>query len=667
MAESSYWKNFSRKRLTRRRLLGGAVIGGGGLAAATIIGCGGGGTTTTTDGDRSPTTGGGGIRTSDIPIHDARRPFEPPGTTGGVLRYAGFDALSLDTFDPHLTQFGPLYSGHSAVFSKLYQYRSHSEQVREPDLAEDFPEIIGDPSAPTEYIIKLRRGVKFHDPANLPSDVRDKVEIKDAAQKFPGLPGRELTADDVVWSFERQKDPVDSCRRTLFYRSSQYKTMEKIEAVDKYTVRITTAEPISPLLHFLADTNAFIMPKEVVDQELLPQCGRRDTLDFARSEPQSRMIGTGPFVWGDLKKLDEITVFRNPDWFGWEQPELGRPFLDGYFADFIVDNATLESQFRAKRLDVAGGAGDPQWVFDIKEDNPELELLRETISGWVNSRFKVFDTLSGAPCAPWSDPRLRKAIGLAADRQQVVDFIWAGEAALTAPVGPAIEKWALPPDELNTIPGYRTGQAEREEDIAMARQLYEEAGSPEMDFVFADQPSYIPDFASSFIEGLRQNIGANVKDFRSGRSYPIIAEGLLKGCDQMIATWGFDNGWIDLDDWVYPYFHSGGPKNSFGVSDPELDRMLDAQRREFNEDARREIGYQIQRYLLGMDPSGNGQPLELKPDTAAFARLDYGTLITAGVSWPYYKNRYTFPWFGNNHWTANAWLDRDDPSFSGRA
>ncbi|MDP2673311.1 MAG: ABC transporter substrate-binding protein [Dehalococcoidia bacterium] len=663
MAESDYWKNFWRGRVTRRRLLGGVVLGGSGLAAASILGCGGGGTTTTTNGKKTPTPGGNGTFWGDHPPDlepsDARREFipAPEGMTGGMLRFTGFDALVLDTFDPHLTQFGPLYSGHSAVFSKLYKYVSHGAQISEPDLADGMPEIIGDPNAPTEYIIHLRKGVKFHDPASVPSDVRDKLEIKNAAQKFPGLPGRELTADDVIYSFERQKNE-SSPRFALFYRSSQYKTMEKIEKIDDYTIKITTDGPVAPLLHFLADTNAFIIPKEVVDQE-------RDTLEFPHSEPQSRMIGTGPFMWGKLTSLQEINVYRNPDWFGWDKPELGRPYLDGYTSFFIVDNASNESLFRGKKLDVAGGSGDPSWVFDIKDEMPELEFLREVVSGWVNTRFKVFDNINGAPCTPWSDPRLRKAVHLAADRQQVMDFVWAGEAALCGPVGPAIAKWALPQEDLRKIPGYRFSQAEREEDLALAKQLYQEAGSPELEFVFADQPSYIPDFAPSFIEGLRQNLSANVKK-QVIRAYPQIAEGLLKGCDTMIASWGFDNGWIDLDDWVYPYFHTGGPKNSFGVSDPDLDALLDAQRREFDEDKRREIGYQIQRMILGMKPDGSGPVETLAPTSAAFARLDYATLVTAAVSWPYYKNRYTAPWFGNNHWNANTWLDRDDPSYEGR-
>src|SRR3970282_659878 len=128
MAESDYWKNFWRRRVTRRRLLGGVVLGGSGLAAAGIVGCGGGGTTTNGNGQKTPTPGsnGGfvGAHPPDLEISDARRPFEPApeGMTGGMLRSTGFDALVLDTFDPHLTPFGPLYSGHSAAFTQPSKY-----------------------------------------------------------------------------------------------------------------------------------------------------------------------------------------------------------------------------------------------------------------------------------------------------------------------------------------------------------------------------------------------------------------------------------------------------------------------------------------------------------------------------------------------------------------
>ena len=68
---------------------------------------------------------------------------------------------------------------------------------------------------------------------------------------------------------------------------------------------------------------------------------------------------------------------------------------------------------------------------------------------------------------------------------------------------------------------------------------------------------------------------------------------------RLVFTLAFDNGWIDLDDWLYPYFRTGGSKNSFNLSDARLDQMLDWQRAEFDLEERRQLGYEIQRYLLG--------------------------------------------------------------------
>jgi hypothetical protein len=156
------------------------------------------------------------------------------------------------------------------------------------------------------------------------------------------------------------------------------------------------------------------------------------------------------------------------------------------------------------------------------------------------------------------------------------------------------------------------------------------------------------------------NLGIPIDKLRTiTQAYSRIAEVIAEeSCDTGAMTWGFDNGWIDLDDWLYPYFHSTGSKNSFRLNDPELDVMLDAQRKEFDIDARRELGYQIQRYMLGLQGDGMQK--------GAHSRAEYATPRTATVSWPYFKNRVAFPWFGNSYWTANVWLDKNDPTFSGR-
>jgi hypothetical protein len=108
---------------------------------------------------------------------------------------------------------------------------------------------------------------------------------------------------------------------------------------------------------------------------------------------------------------------------------------------------------------------------------------------------------------------------------------------------------------------------------------------------------------------------------------------------------------------VFPYFRTDGPKNSFKISDPDLDKLLDDQRKEFDIEKRKQIGYDIQRYLLGITK---------KDAPAANLRLDYACPGGGGITWPYFKNRTGWPWFGNQYWACEVWFDKNDPSFADR-
>ncbi|MEX0683676.1 MAG: ABC transporter substrate-binding protein [Dehalococcoidia bacterium] len=655
MSDSKYWDKFWKQRVSRRRLMSGTLTVGGGLAAAGVVGC---------SSDEPGGTGGNGDSGQSAALQkflnypdgtdaepldfvDARRPFTPAPTDsrGGTLTYIGFDPVVLDRYDPHQTQFGPMYSNQSAIFSKLYMYGSHDQPTWEniiPDIAESAPEMIGDP--PTEYVIKIRRGIKFHD--------TDKIR-----SNFPDLAGRELTVDDIIFSFDRQRN-ADSPQWPYYYRSSQYSTIDRMEKVDDYTLRITTLGPVAPFFHFLADTNAMIIPREIVDME--PGLDERpwdsvDALAGREPGPGDRMIGTGPFIWTDLKFGIEFHAVKNPEWFGWEDKSLGRPYLDGYRATGQgLNDATVESLFSRKEIDTAGFIDNPSWIVNFKDQHPEVEFQRAATSGWLNSRLKVF-------CKPFDDWRVRRALHLAADRSQVVQIVGSGAWNVAGPITKAISYWALPEDELMALPGYRTDKAGRDADLQEARQLYEAAGKPDIPQIwFADVPDYIRRYAPTYIETtLKKNLGVEEAPKFQTVPYQRIAEGLLKDdCDLAGMTWGFDNGWIDLDDWFYPYYKTGGPKNSFRVSDPALDTLLDNQRKEFDPEARLQLGYEIQRYALGETN---------KEAPGANCRIDYASPGGGSIAWPYVKNRTGWPWFGNNYWTAQVWFDQSDDSYQGRA
>lgn len=598
---SPNWDRVWRRRLSRRRLLSAATTTATALAAGTLVGC--------RPDAVSPTPSPSALRTV---ADDGHVPVSANGR-GGVLRLPGFEAFIGDTLDPHQTHFGPVYSSHSAVFSKVLRYEDATKGIIATDLAESIPE---SPDG-LEFIIRLRKGVRFHR--------RSAVLGRPASRQERAVDGRELTAEDLVYSFQRQVNE-SSPRRRFFYRSYQYEVIDRWEVVDSHTVRVVLKEPLALMLHYLADTNAFVIARELVDNG--------DTMDS-----QEAMIGTGPFIWDRLQPLQESRFVRNPEWFGWGEPELERPYIDGYRSIFIAADAPLEATFRRKQMDAALQVSNPGWVRKVREEFPELLTRDVGFAAWLNSRFVV-------DRPPFNDLRVRKAIHLAADRRQIIDALFQGSARMQGPISPVLSRWALPEEELLSMPGYRADPALREQDIREARQMYEQAGSPPIHMTFADQPDYVPSYAEQFRRQLESALGGKVTT--EIRGYIQISEGTARG--DMAMTWQYDNGWIDPDEWLYAFFHSRGTKNSFRYGDAQLDALLEAQRREFDEERREQRVREIQRHLL----------------KNVLARVDYVTPINLWVAWPYYRNFVPSPFFGESFKLSQAWIDRDNPAYEGR-
>ena len=122
----------------------------------------------------------------------------------------------------------------------------------EGDLAESWGQT-GD----TTYVFKLRRGVRWH--------------------AKPPVNGRELTAEDVKYSVERYVGPANNPDRATV------EEIERVEALDRYTVRFTLKSPFAWFPDAVASTTAPIVAREAVEQRG----------DLKRSEA---CIGTEPWM-----------------------------------------------------------------------------------------------------------------------------------------------------------------------------------------------------------------------------------------------------------------------------------------------------------------------------------------------------------------------------------
>jgi peptide/nickel transport system substrate-binding protein len=628
--ELNYWQRLNRKRLSRRRVLAGTAVAGAGVAGLAVVGCG----DDDDDDDAAEETA------TEVEADDPEEPaeeeeeeisLEPVGTTGGTFRYFGFDALTLDSYDPHQTQFGPMYNLHSAVFSKVLTYLSDYDEIMAPDLSDGMPEQVDD----VTYTLRLRPNATYHDNPSLAD-----------ASALVGQ--RNVTADDVKFMIERQIN-ASSPASALYYRRTQWENVASVEVVDDTTLTVTLNQPTSAFLHFLADRNNYVVPPELVD-----------SATDSMNDP-SKLLGSGPFMSDRFEALVITRAVRNPNWFGADDNPggvgTGRPFIDAYEADGALiiqsDDNVQRLAFESKQKDnVAFEDGNN--VEEVMSEIPDLTLIEFGIGGYVNSRLVV-------DRPPFDDVRVRQALHLAVDRQQIGQKLFQQFFRPSANIAWSMQRWALPQEELLSLPGYRVGTSEREEDLQTARDLWEAAGGNDaigtLDIFFASIPSYIPQEAlPEMQQRLQENLGAEVTTRIDETGYTNLAQCLLLyqqgedgGCP---FTWGFDNGWIHWYDWLFPYFHSDGAKNSFLASDPEFDRMLEDASATFDYDEAREKVLEMQRYLLNADN-----------DLIAFAQLPYVNQLSRQLYWSYVKNAQPFSWFGHRDQVANLWLDSNDPNF----
>jgi len=619
MEALNYWQRLAKRRLSRRRLLKGAAGMGAGLAALSLVGCGGGGEGPA--GTAGPT--GTPAATATAVATGTPIVLEPAKTRGGTIRWFGFDPLPLDTLDPHQSQLGPLYNMQGAVFSKVLKYEDEYEGVIGTDLAETIPEVVDK----TTYVIKIRPNVFFHDTERVRKD-------------FPEVAGRQLTAEDVKYSIDRQRNK-QSPKSALFYRGYQWETVDKVEVgPDPLLLTITTKGPVAPFMHYLADTYATIIPKELVD----PASDDMNSVD--------KMIGTGPFILEKLVAFQLVKCVRNPNWFAKDDladkglPD--RPIVDGYEALYKpADQLSVQVAFSSKQVDAVAFLDKSVVESVTRELGAEYHPTPE--SGYLGSRLLIND--SPAAKSPFKDLRLRQAINIAVDRSRLGQLCCGGIYNIGSPVSQAIHKWALPLDELTKRPGYRFRREEREQDLVTAKQLWEAGGGPSIGSVeclYAGIPDFLKQLFPAFQKMLADTLGLELRGRLDATGYTELAQAALQ--KRLVFALTYDNGFNDLDDWVYPYFHSRGVKNSLMLADPTLDQMLEGQRAEFDEARRQQLGYEIQRYLLDK----------------VLARLEWVGEIAPWVQWPYRRNHVSQPWYGETFLVANEWLDRTHPSFEGR-
>jgi peptide/nickel transport system substrate-binding protein len=316
---------------------------------------------------------------------------------GGILRVSG--SYGLTTLSPIMhTSIGE-WAATKLMYNNLVRMSYKREVV--PDLAESWePKENG-----KVWVFNLLKGVKFHI-------------------------GREVTAEDVVATFQTILDPKNSAP----YRG-EIGPIDKVEAVDKYTVQFTLKALFADFPSLLTVPNARIVARE----------GLEDFKVLAGKE-----YGSGPFKMKEFVPGDHIAVERFPDYY-----KKGLPYLDGVYFRIIPESSTEITALRKKETDM------------ILEMTPENYSQVATVTG-VDAMVVPGGTFNNvimpADKPPFNDNRVREALKYAVDRNLMLAAIYGahGELGNDHPVSSAYKFYESLPM--------------RAQDIVKAKALLKEAG-----------------------------------------------------------------------------------------------------------------------------------------------------------------------------------------------
>jgi peptide/nickel transport system substrate-binding protein len=463
-----------------------------------------------------------------------------PAKRGGILRVRGWDPPH---FDPQLTRNFMTMTTLSFVYSKLLRHKvgpgvPPGTFALEPDLAERWEQ-----PDDTTYVFHLRKGVRWHNK--------------------PPVNGRELVADDVKFTFNRFLTVKGNPERHLL------EAVERVEVVDRYTVRFVLSEPYAWLPHKLA--NALCM--WIVAPEVVEKYG-----DLKRPESA---IGTGPFTLERYEPHVKAVFKRNPNYF---RP--GQPAVDGVEWMIVEDDSTGLAMYRTGQMDAG------PWTFwavrqqdleTLKKSHPRL-VYQDVLGNMVHAISLRNDQ------PPFTDVRVRRAISLAIDRQALIDAVWVrGEASGAVPRG--LREWSLPVDQLGE--GARYYRYDPQE----ARRLLAEAG---YGGGFKTQLTATPGYGQDFIDGVQlvirylKDVGINAE--LKLQEYGAYIATTIRGKFEGMTLGPFAIAW-DPDDALYGPYAPEQPRNRGHVVDPKLTAMIKEQRRLRDPDARKKLIVDIQRYL----------------------------------------------------------------------
>lgn len=362
--------------------------------------------------------------------------------------------------------------------------------------------------------------------------------------------GDPFTAEDVVWTFNRLRDPERDLPTVPLYSN-----IENIAATGELEVTFTLAEPNPFFLYDLSDNHALVVKN-----------GTEEATDFN---------GTGPFRVSNYSAEDRIEMVANEDYF-----LEGLPRLGGLEIIFFNDDTAAIDALRGGQIDLALRMSTS--LFESLQGDPAITTIAIPTNGFDLVRLRV-------DRAPGDDPRVVQALKLATDRAAIFELVQQGYGAVgnDSPIGPLYEAY----HDASAVPPQR--------DVAEAQRLLAEAGYEDGLSVVLHVPDTgnRPDLAT-VLQNQWQEAGIDAEISVEPESVYYGDNGWLE-VDLGITGWGSR---------PYPQFYldtmiaCDAQWNEAHFCNEEIDALINTARTTLNEDERVQAYAEIQQYLAAEGP-----------------------------------------------------------------
>jgi peptide/nickel transport system substrate-binding protein len=489
---------------------------------------------------------------------------------GGTLRVTSYEPASYDAggaLDSYAAASSQSFTHLTLATWHICDWRDTLDFTPYPYLAESW-DVSEDGLS---YTFHLRKGVKW--------------------ENRPPLNGREVTAHDVVFSFNHHMENSPNL--------GLLGPLSSVRAIDDYTVVFTTDAVYVPFMTYMAHPYFPIYAPEVLEE-------------FGSFDSVESSIGAGPWRLIEHQSGVKQVFVRNPDYFRGPNGITGEelPYIERVESFFVTDDATKLAMYRGHEIDVGPAfyywghwSGDNDVYEALKGTDPALV---EDFRSFSTSPFPLWRMQAKVDRPPFNNEKLRQAVSRVIDRTFTP---WAG----TWGVVEAREfnfdySMFLPWENLTELgrANYPRDAADNPiRDIASARALVNEVkeemglspdekidGGTIYTHNLADYFAGIAELIKAWLDEIDIETEIVVLDYTEWNSSIV-----LPPFDWCCIQWSYGFAGLDPDNYFYRNFHPNGDDNRTGIDDPHLTSLIEAQRSEFGSEARLEIMYDIQRYL----------------------------------------------------------------------